>query len=522
MDLPQNLLEEFKKGDVILFCGAGISVSENGLPDSRQLAKELAERGNLSDVDGWSLPLVAQMYELRNDRPSLLRYIMDRFYQSRYRPPLTHRLIAALPLKKFITTNWDTLLEDALRLREERCNILTRDTGLGLPGQEGIWLIKLHGSIDQPETIVVTENDYHQVFNSLPQTMTLIKGLLSTHTFLFLGFSLADEDFRRLYHEVAGNLTPERKNYMRRAYAVQHHPHPLMRDYWDRMNVEIIAADACAFLEAITERLYGSDALKQVKEQVQSYAPLPPRNDQMHVPLESSFLSSPTRSPVETTNPLEPEEPAEVAPPLGTNDLEPGSESQESGVAFNAWREPEGTLFPPPDLIRPEEETHSAQTSEPEAEEETHFQAAEPPKIMSEARANEAEPGSSTSELDAEPWVKRGGRFLLVQAYEEALKAYRQAIQIDSRCAQAHTGVGLALKYQGHLLEAREALQKAVDNDPKLVLALWSLAEVLRDLKLHAEAGVLYKKAQRAGSGKKPSSGKAQRAGSRNKNQPAS
>ena len=74
-----------------------------------------------------------------------------------------------------------------------------------------------------------------------------MRGYFATKTLLFLGYGLADEDFKRLYHEVERHLGKHK----RRAYAVQLNPTMLAVKYWQQKNVEVIAADAMVFLEAL-------------------------------------------------------------------------------------------------------------------------------------------------------------------------------------------------------------------------------------------------------------------------------
>lgn len=78
-----------------------------------------------------------------------------------------------------------------------------------------------------------------------------MRSYFATKTLIFLGFGLADEDFKRLYHEVVRHLGKHK----RRAYAVQLDPSPLTVKYWLQKNVQVIAADATAFLEALRDEL---------------------------------------------------------------------------------------------------------------------------------------------------------------------------------------------------------------------------------------------------------------------------
>jgi hypothetical protein len=251
MSIPRELIEQLRKGNVVLFCGAGISISEGGIPSGGQLAQELIQRAGLSNVGNTSLPEVAQAYELEVDHHSLIDYITDRIEAASRQPLRTHQLVATLPFQRIITTNWDTLLEEALRQAGKTVVKVVRDDDIPYIDEEKVTLIKLHGTVDQRDTIVITGDDYYDVFIRLPATANQVRGYFATKTVLFLGYGLADEDFKRLYHEVERHLGKHK----RRAYAVQLDPMPLTVTYWEQKNVQVIAADATAFLDALAKEL---------------------------------------------------------------------------------------------------------------------------------------------------------------------------------------------------------------------------------------------------------------------------
>ena len=198
-----------------------------------------------------TLPDVAQAYELEMGHQSLIAFIAERIEAAGHAPLRTHQLIAALPFKRIITTNWDTLLEEALRQAGKSVAKVVRNEDVAYVDEEKVTLIKLHGSIDQKDTIVVTGDDYYDVFARLPETANLVRSFFATKTLLFLGYGLADEDFKRMYHEVERHLGKHK----RRAYAVQLNPTTLAVKYWQQKNVEVIVADATAFLEALIREL---------------------------------------------------------------------------------------------------------------------------------------------------------------------------------------------------------------------------------------------------------------------------
>ena len=105
---------------------------------------------------------------------------------------LSHSLLASLPVQEYITTNYDTLFEEAL-------------SQAGRPGVSVIpynpnpdsktWLLKLHGCVTQPAEIVLTRADYIR-FGERRQAMSgIVQALLVTKKMLFVGFSLNDDNF---------------------------------------------------------------------------------------------------------------------------------------------------------------------------------------------------------------------------------------------------------------------------------------------------------------------------------------
>jgi len=251
LPIPLELIEQVERGNVVLLCGAGISASEGGLPSGWQLAKELAQRSGQDNIAGLTLPEVAQAYELELGHHSLITYLVDRIDNPRFLPLPTHQLIAELPFNSIITTNWDNLLEEAFRHAHKPFIKVVQDADVAFADSRKTLLVKLHGSVEQRDSIVVVGDDFYRVFARLPETTNLMQSYFATRTILFLGFGLADEDFKRLYLEVGDHLG----RHKRRAYAVQINPKPVTIKYWQEKNVEVIVADAADFLAALKMHL---------------------------------------------------------------------------------------------------------------------------------------------------------------------------------------------------------------------------------------------------------------------------
>jgi len=229
---------------VVLFTGAGLSIGA-GLPSGRQLVQELAQR--VPEIADKPFPEAMQAYQLLRSRQSLLDYLMHRIDDPAIQPSRAHQLIAALPLTRVFTTNWDTLQETAWRQARKRVTLVVRDNELAYTDAQTIQLIKIHGTITQPDSVVVTEDDYLDFFDRRPQIAQALGHYAATQTLLFLGYALSDPDFKRIMAEVGRRVGRE----MRRSYAVQLRPASLDVKHWEGKNVQVVDADLTTFLDEL-------------------------------------------------------------------------------------------------------------------------------------------------------------------------------------------------------------------------------------------------------------------------------
>jgi len=210
-----RLAEHLRNQTLVLFVGAGLSTSA-GLPDWGSLLEELAIAAALQ-VDMPSTALEPLRNEQFTDQAEILERLVDRtgasgraalerFLAQRLRSSyigLGHALLASLGVDEIVTTNYDNLIEIA-------------ETGAGraitvLPTPErshpSRWLLKLHGSIDQPGSIVLTRSDYLRYDDQRGALAGLVQAMLITRHVLFVGYSLRDEDFHRIVDGVRKAMT---------------------------------------------------------------------------------------------------------------------------------------------------------------------------------------------------------------------------------------------------------------------------------------------------------------------------
>ena len=112
---------------------------------------------------------------------------------------LAHALLAALPVREAITTNYDRLFEDAWAVSDP--------DGLSvLPGSikpdARRWLLKMHGCLSDPDKVVLTRASYTRYDERLPALGGMVQAFLVTRHVLFAGFSLTDDNFHRIVDAV--------------------------------------------------------------------------------------------------------------------------------------------------------------------------------------------------------------------------------------------------------------------------------------------------------------------------------
>lgn len=199
-EMPDEIIEAAKCGNLVLFCGAGISTeNKNVLPFS--FYKSVCDELDISD--DISFPELMQTYcELPNGRRKLIKKIRERFQyinsfsEIKRQATAFHKELSEIhQIKTIITTNWDTYFE-------EYCGAVS----ITIPEDFTLWdehlrhVIKIHGSMSNIGSIIATTKDYEKCYHSLQNGIigATLKSLLATKTVVFIGFSFGDEDFDQI------------------------------------------------------------------------------------------------------------------------------------------------------------------------------------------------------------------------------------------------------------------------------------------------------------------------------------
>ncbi|MGF6505871.1 SIR2 family protein [Paraburkholderia sp. 32] len=188
----QSYVEELINDNAAIFAGAGLSASL-GYVNWKELLRGIAEGLNL-DVDRETNLVALAQYHFneRRNRTELSRRIVAEFSDIRA-PSKNHRILARLPISAYWTTNYDKLIETALRSAGKIVDVKYDVAQLKTTApNRDVVLYKMHGDVDHPDDAVLTKDDYEGYFRKHEPFVTTLSGHLTSKTFLFLGFSFSD------------------------------------------------------------------------------------------------------------------------------------------------------------------------------------------------------------------------------------------------------------------------------------------------------------------------------------------
>lgn len=214
--IPIDLVESFKDGKGGLFIGAGLS-QKAGLPSWKELLSELIEQAeNISYKP--NKEFIDNCKELLKDSSKYLilaqvlkdylqdtfrKYIIEKYSDNCPEPTTDHIQLIQYPYQFIITTNYDTLLENAyVKSHGKQAKVHTfkdspdiaYDLWNGRP-----FILKAHGDANKAQQgIILTESDYRQILFQEKGYQSILQSLFTTKTILFLGSSLSDPELRLL------------------------------------------------------------------------------------------------------------------------------------------------------------------------------------------------------------------------------------------------------------------------------------------------------------------------------------
>lgn len=225
-----DLIDDVARRRIVLFVGAG--ASKWAKPTSGGDFKDWVEflQSANTELKGRKRiqRLVSEMIEqrdyllaselLKSNLENRWTSLLEKEFQQVADVSRLHKAMILLDPRIIVTTNFDKLIEGAwAQVPGARYpTVLTRvgAEAFRLFRSDEKYLIKLHGSIDEPGEIVFDKTSYQSGAFSNSYYSEILSVLLLTHTFLFVGFSMNDPAVSMVVENAAYRFPNARPHYV--------------------------------------------------------------------------------------------------------------------------------------------------------------------------------------------------------------------------------------------------------------------------------------------------------------------
>lgn len=216
-DFKEDFLSKLRSSNAAIFAGAGLSRS-SGYVDWQELIRPLAKELKLDIEKESDLIAIAQYHynENGNNRHRINEVLLEKIAEEKH-PSDRHLTLARLPVDTYWTTNYDSLIEDALKQSGKIPDVkyVVGQLATTTPRRDAV-VYKMHGDKLHPNEAVLIKDDYESYELKKGHFITALAGDLVSKTFLFLGLSFTDPNLDYVLSHIRTRL----KNATRRHYCI--------------------------------------------------------------------------------------------------------------------------------------------------------------------------------------------------------------------------------------------------------------------------------------------------------------
>lgn len=227
-----DLIDDVARRRVVLFLGAGVTSgakfrSASAIRQWGSFLESVASK--MSDVKVRAFVkkllkkedylIACEMIRASMSSEDWLKELKDEYSKAADISDL-HKAIIGLDQRIIVTTNFDKLIESAWNEVNKSAthypNVVYKiDESIfySLRNNEK-YIIKIHGSVDDPTSIIFSHSDYYKSAYGNWFYSRYIETLLSTHTFVFVGFSMKDPAISSIVESYAQKFPQSRPHYM--------------------------------------------------------------------------------------------------------------------------------------------------------------------------------------------------------------------------------------------------------------------------------------------------------------------
>ena len=219
-NIPQRLKEAIEKDELVLFIGAGLSCELKNTEGTAlggwkemvlSMLSYLNKEDYITDEELQSceeLGPIKALQRLENrgiDREKVRDFLQDYFTLGKENEfPLQEKLYSLST--KIITTNYDLAFEKAIEKLDKEKAYKGQNKKLSKLLADPVFLFKLHGCIEDINSMVLFPSDYRKLYNNYDRDAALallvFKFLIFSKTFLFIGTGMDEHQIINFFEEI--------------------------------------------------------------------------------------------------------------------------------------------------------------------------------------------------------------------------------------------------------------------------------------------------------------------------------
>ncbi|WP_157103735.1 SIR2 family NAD-dependent protein deacylase [Nocardia harenae] len=230
---PNEVITHAVRRNLTIFVGAGISASCTNTagknpPSWPDLLRKVADQISVDErrteldtlIENSRLVEAAELLKIDarsrsrdQDMLSAIKALVDGERGNLFTGSKWHEAIVRAEPQVIVTTNYDKILERATfsgyAVHEYTSKTVAADVRRDTPV-----LLKIHGSVDRIEDIVLSRRDYTDVRSNGAHAMETLHALLLTRPALLLGYRLHDPDIQLILENIFGSRNQTPAHYM--------------------------------------------------------------------------------------------------------------------------------------------------------------------------------------------------------------------------------------------------------------------------------------------------------------------
>jgi tetratricopeptide (TPR) repeat protein len=272
IEFPLGLRHAIESGECVLFIGAGIGthlLDKEGepAPDAKSLTEELVEEFDIDIEYSNDLSKIATIVELRTGRKELEVFLQKRLGERT--PDASLQWLFTRKWKAIFTTNYDNGIERAYELigtpPQNPITISTTSDLVPVDPRFEIPIYHLHGVLfgTYKPNIIITDDDYAKFGEKRRMLFELLKREASTSTFLYIGYSNRDPNWKMLLTEMSTEFYPSK---LPNSYRVDPSTEPVDVEILKSKGIETLSTTFKEFSE-IAKSVLSADIIDKDKLQ---------------------------------------------------------------------------------------------------------------------------------------------------------------------------------------------------------------------------------------------------------------